>query len=482
MVLVSITAVFVLISLGIESTILTKAVRWTEIIIVLSFFAGLLKFLGRQTLSVSVFFRDVAASVASRKRNTAKTASANADNKLANSGNRKQQTRRMLNSLIIIVSAATTFILCFVNPNQSRYTFENIVREQPDFLGQTALVLIENDIYLSKFPSKKKLALYISHEVSSDFFPSEEMLRSADISLENYQKLITENKIARSSDASADSGITFINPSEMKQVKEIKERVRTAAVGIISDMFPIAQELKDWFDKSVASLRQQELESELEQREEGRFEDFRHSEIVIEGSGTELEKWIASEQAKQGGDSGTKLKKEMLRYNKFLMESDVSGMTAEKLSNLGSSPLPPESKKRIAEKFLETGITISPEIKGFIRWIYRYIFDPLLSSFAALLLLNMISTVYSRFSIKNYSYCVITLAFVFTLAGFTNSYGLFAQNNLPGWNGPLSPGWLMNALAVPVFKALAIGTASGLLFFTAENFYTTFFPGKRRDK
>ena len=150
MVLVSITAVFVLISLGIESTILTKAVRWTEIIIVLSFFAGLLKFLGRQTLSVSVFFRDVAASVASRKRNTAKTASANADNKLANSGNRKQQTRRMLNSLIIIVSAATTFILCFVNPNQSRYTFENIVREQPDFLGQTALVLIENDIYLSK--------------------------------------------------------------------------------------------------------------------------------------------------------------------------------------------------------------------------------------------------------------------------------------------------------------------------------------------
>ena len=48
-VFVCIVAVFVMISLGIESVFLTKAVRWTEIVIVLSFFAGLMKFLLRET-------------------------------------------------------------------------------------------------------------------------------------------------------------------------------------------------------------------------------------------------------------------------------------------------------------------------------------------------------------------------------------------------------------------------------------------------
>ena len=488
-VFVCIVAVFVLISLGIESVFLTKAVRWTEIVIVLSFFAGLIKFLGREISSIQSSFRELKESFSSQKNasvikdvltysadNAKKTKLPGVNAQVLSKEARTRHLSRILNSLIIVVSAVATFTLGFINPNQSRYTFENIVREQPDFLTETALVFIENDLHLSKFPSKKKLALYISADVSTDFFPTEEMLKNADLTLKNYQKLLSENKIVVSSPDASEQGITFINHNEMKRVIEIKEKVKSASIGIISDMFPISQELKEWFDTSVASLKQNELNFGLEAGEKNRFEDFKYDGVKIEGSGSELETWITKEKERLR-TKYDKLHKEMFRYNNFLTGSRISGMTSEKLSKLGSSELPPESKTRIAAKFLETGITTSPEIKGFIRWIYRYIFDPLLSSFVALLLLNMISTVYSRFSLKSYSYCVITIAFVFTLIGLTNQYGLFAQNHLADWSGPLSPGWLMNILAVPVFKALAIGTASGLLFFTAENFYTTFFSG-----
>ncbi|MBO4710970.1 hypothetical protein J5681_03535 [bacterium] len=488
-VFVCITAVFILISFGIENIFLTKAVRWTEIIIVLSFFAGLFKFLGRELLSIKSSFVELKESLSSQKsgtgikdvlsssENAKKTKLPGLSSPILNKEKRSIHLSRLLNSLIIVVSAVATFTLGFINPDQSRYTFENIVREQPDFLTETALVFIENDLHLSKFPSKKKLALYISADVSTDFFPSEEMLRNADISLKNYKKLLAENKITQDSAETPEQGITFINPNEMKRVKEIKEKVKSASIDIISDMFPISQELKEWFDTSIASLKQNELNFGLEAGEKNRFEDFKYAEIRIDGSGTELETWITKEKERLRTKS-KKLNRDMFRYNNFLTNSRISEMASDKLSNLGSSTLPPESKKRIAAKFLETGITTSPEIKGFIRWIYRYIFDPLLSSFVALLLLHMISTVYSRFSLKSYSYCVITIAFVFTLIGLTNQYGLFAQNHLPEWSGPLTPGWLMDVIAMPVLKALAIGTASGFLFFMAENFYTTFFSGK----
>lgn len=489
-VFVCIVAVFVMISLGIESVFLTKAVRWTEIIIVLSFFAGLFKFLGREFSSIKSSFRELKGSFSSEKtadvfkdvfsssaENTKKTKLPDRNAQVLNKEEKVRNLSRMFNSLLIVVSAVATFTLGFINPNQSRYTFDNIVREQPDFLTETALVFIENDLYLSKFPSKKKLALYISADVSSDFFPSEEMLKNADISLKNYKKLLSENIITSQS---SEAPITFINPSEMKRVKSIKEKVKSASVDIISDMFPISQELKDWFDTSIASLKQNELNFGLEAGEKNRFADFKYSGIKINGSGTELETWLTKEK-EQLRSKSEKLHKDMFRYNNFLTNSRIAEMTSEKLSGLGSSTLPQESKQRISAKFLETGITTSPEIKGFIRWIYRYIFDPLLSSFVALLLLNMISTVYGRFSLKSYSYCVITIAFILTLIGLTDQYGLFAQNNLSDWNGPLSSGWLMNVLAVPVFRALAIGTASGLLFFMAENFYTTFLDtGKKK--
>lgn len=488
-VFVCIVAVFVMISRGMESVLLTKAVRWTEIVIVLSFFAGLFKFLAREASSIKYSFRELKESFSSQKtasvikdvlststENAKKTKLPGITTAVQSKEEKSRLISKLLNSLIILVAAVATFTLGFINPNQSRYTFENIVREQPDFLTETALVFIENDLYLSKFPSKKKLALYISADVSTDFFPSEEMLKHADITLKNYQKLLSENKITAPYPNSSDQEITFINPNDMKRVKDIKEKVKSASVGIISDMFPISQELKEWFDTSIASLKQNELRFGLEAGEKNRFEDFKYSGIKIDGSGTELETWLTKEKERLRAKS-EKLNKEMFRYNNFLTNSRISRMTSDKLADTGSSTLPPESKKRIAAKFLETGITTSPEIKGFIRWIYRYIFDPLLSSFVALLLLNMLSTVYSRFSLLSYSYCVITIAFVVTLIGLTDQYWFFTQDLLSDWNGPMSPGWTMNILAVPVFKALAIGTASGLLFFTAENFYTTFFAG-----
>ena len=283
-VFVCIVAVFVMISLGIESVFLTKAVRWTEIVIVLSFFAGLMKFLLRETASIKTSFRALKESFSSQKttsvikdvltssdENAKKTKLPGANSAVLAKKERSQHLNRLLNSLLIVVSAVATFTLGFINPDQSRYTFENIVREQPDFLTETALVFIENDLYLSKFPSKKKLALYISADVSTDFFPSEEMLKQADITLKNYQKLLSENRITPPYADSSDPGITFINSNDMKRVKEIKEKVKSASVDIISDMFPISQELKDWFDASVSSLKQNELKFGLEAGEKNRF-------------------------------------------------------------------------------------------------------------------------------------------------------------------------------------------------------------------
>lgn len=491
--LVCIIAVFIIISYGFENIFLTKTVRWAEIVIVLSFFAGFVKFIGREFSSIMTSFRNLKESFSTKKTSTLikditadvllheggrKNKLPNIQNVAQTGENRSENISKLLNSLVIVVSALTTFILGFVNPNQSRYTFENIVREQPDFLAQTALLFIESDINLSKFPSPKKLALYMSADVSTDFFPTEEMLKKAGISLENYQKLLSENKIMKNPELRNDVGTTFINQNEMKLVKEVKEKVKEASIEIISDMFPVARELKEWFDSSLSSLKTEEIESDSELN----LKDFVFSDTVVEGSGAELESWIIGEKENLTTEIDVELTKDMFRYNSFLAKSSISEMVSEKFSYLGSSTLPPESKKRIAAKFLETGITSSPEIKGIIRWIYRYILDPLLSSFIALLLLNMISTVYTKFSMKNYSYRIITVAFVLTLTGLTNQYALLAQKYFPGWHGPLAPGWIMADLAVPVFKALAIGTAAGILFFIAEIFYSAFLAGIGRKK
>ena len=157
-VFVCIVAVFVMISLGIESAFLTKAVRWTEIVIVLSFFAGLVKFLAKEASSIKYSFRELRESFSSKKTSSVlkDVLSSSAENakktKLPGTGtqaqSREEKSRlisKLLNSLIILVSAVATFTLGFINPNQSRYTFENIVREQPDFLTETALVFIENE-------------------------------------------------------------------------------------------------------------------------------------------------------------------------------------------------------------------------------------------------------------------------------------------------------------------------------------------------
>ena len=66
-VFVCIVAVFVMISLGIESVFLTNAVRWTEIVIVLSFFAGLTKFLAGEIFSLKSSFRALKESFSSKK-------------------------------------------------------------------------------------------------------------------------------------------------------------------------------------------------------------------------------------------------------------------------------------------------------------------------------------------------------------------------------------------------------------------------------
>ncbi|HSW60528.1 MAG TPA: hypothetical protein VLJ60_06985, partial [bacterium] len=83
-------------------------------------------------------------------------------------------------SAIILISFLLTFIAGVMNINQSKYTFNNIIREEPAYLVETADIIIGDDYYLSKFPARKKLGLFLSANVSPHFFPTDEMLKAAD--------------------------------------------------------------------------------------------------------------------------------------------------------------------------------------------------------------------------------------------------------------------------------------------------------------
>ena len=65
--LICIITVFVMISYGFESVFFTKTVRWAEIVIVLSFFAGFVKFIGREFSSVLTSFKNLKESFSEKK-------------------------------------------------------------------------------------------------------------------------------------------------------------------------------------------------------------------------------------------------------------------------------------------------------------------------------------------------------------------------------------------------------------------------------
>lgn len=411
--------------------ILSLILRWGEIIIVLSLFAGLLKFLLRELR---------------RFKN----------------GNVKEWS-----SGVILLSFTVTFLAGILNFNESKYTFNNIVRERPSYLLEISDIIIGDDSYLSRFPARKKLAIYLSASVSPYFFPTEEMLKSAGMSNDEFSSI----RYGRSSFSGGTE--VFINEDDIKLLFSLENRTRDIAVEAVSVMLPVSEKLKEWFIKSVTML---------EDNVGSAYSDLTVGEVTFPGSGDILKKWFIEQVESKGG---IEINEDVLilHYADFIGFSGVSELVSKEYSKGMGHDISKNGIEGIFSAFLKTGVTSSPKMKGFIRWIYRSVFDPLMSTFMALLFFSMMIAAYKKLNFRNYSYFVVSLAVCAVIIGFFPYLGTFAKNFVPDmWKGPFSQNWLINSFAGPVFKAFAIGTGAGFMFHAVETVYDALFFKKGENK
>lgn len=374
-------------------------------------------------------------------------------------------SQQKINSIVIVAAALFTFLVGFFDWFQGNYTFDNIIREHSSFLVKTSEIMIDRDSYFSKFPAKKKLVLYLARQISPDFTATDEMLAEANLTRAKYIMILRDNLISKSPD------ITFLNKDEKWLLNEIKKEVRDTDIDVISAMLPFANETKKWFDNEMAYTKKMTYSANMN------FNDLTLNNRKIEHSGEILSAWHKEMRDKN-------LPLDYSRFITFKKDNyDIAALVSTSKEVLAALPgdtggkrISRETLSRIAAEFMRIETTANPQIKGILRWIYRNAFDPLFSSFAALLLVSMLSIAYRLFSTQTYSYYVMAFAFCLTLLDFLPGYTSFVTNLLPdGWAGPMSADWMMNVLAVPVFRALSIGIAIGLLYFAVDHIYSNLF-------
>ncbi|HQN73070.1 MAG TPA: hypothetical protein PLB16_06625 [bacterium] len=362
-------------------------------------------------------------------------------------------------SAVILLSFLITFLAGAMNINQSKYAFNNIIREQPAYLVETADIIIDDDYYLSKFPARKKLSLYVSANVSPYFFPTDEMLKEADMTSEDFKDLKYKKGIFD------EKNTVFINEDDSKSVSELEKKVRAMSIEGISKMLPVAASLREWFTDSLR-----------EKGEQDNVQDAAIEGVRIKGSGDMLKEWFDEQNV-----SGINKNETVKYYADFVRSSGVADIIAESCSKNADMDISKNAASKMFSAFLKTGVTSSPNMKGFVRWIYRSILDPLFSTFIAMLFFSMLLTVYKMLDFRNYSYFVISVSVCLVIAGFFPYFNSVLNFFLsPDWKGPFSEGWLINVFSAPVFKALAIGTGTGVLFYSAETVFEVFTPKNRR--
>lgn len=414
--------------------------RWGEVIITLSLFAGLFKVLYKEMTKI------------------------------------KRGKLKEWNSAVILISFILTFLAGVLNFNESKYTFNNIVRERPSYLIEISDIIIGDDYYLSKFPARKKLGLYLSANVTSNFYPTSEMLRDAGVTNDEFNDL----RFGRTPFSKGDK--LFFNPDDIKLISDLEEKTRNVSIETISIMLPVSEKLRGWFIDSVEGLGSKAAVSDLKGYEKLFVPDLIVNNVTFEESGNMLKKWF-SEQMEKRGAIEINEEEMILHYTDFITVSGVSQVVAEKYSVNLKHGLSKNAVADICSAFLRTGVTSSPKMKGFIRWIYRSVFDPLLSTFMTLLFFSMMLTAYRKLNFRNYSYFVISLSVCMVIIGLFPYFSASSAAILPnGWSGPFSENWLMNTFASPVFKSLAIGTGAGFMFYAVETVYDTFSSMKKGEK
>ena len=213
--------VFLAVYSGYGGKTLSIVLRWGEIIIALSFAAGLLRYLGNEI------------------------------------GKIRKSIPGKWSSIVILISFLITFFAGVMNVNESKYTFNNIVREHPPYLYEVSNIIIEDDSYLGRFPARKKLSLYISANVSPYFYPTDEILKDAELTREEFRKM-------RDDSASASDGGFLLNRDDARTVDVFEEKIRTVSIEAISEMLPVSGELKKWFSDSFTMLLNESIRNEKE--------------------------------------------------------------------------------------------------------------------------------------------------------------------------------------------------------------------------
>jgi hypothetical protein len=285
------------------------------------------------------------------------------------------------------------------------------------------------------------------------------MLKEADMTSEDFKDLKYKKGIFD------EKNTVFINEDDSKSVSELEKKVRAMSIEGISKMLPVAASLREWFTDSLR-----------EKGEQDNVQDAAIEGVRIKGSGDMLKEWFDEQNV-----SGINKNETVKYYADFVRSSGVADIIAESCSKNADMDISKNAASKMFSAFLKTGVTSSPNMKGFVRWIYRSILDPLFSTFIAMLFFSMLLTVYKMLDFRNYSYFVISVSVCLVIAGFFPYFNSVLNFFLsPDWKGPFSEGWLINVFSAPVFKALAIGTGTGVLFYSAETVFEVFTPKNRR--
>lgn len=416
--LIFIILVFLIVAVfysGIGRDFFPTLLKWGEIVIVFSFLAGLFKLIRHEIIKIT------------------------------------EKKGRAAYSIIIVISFILTMSAGLLNFETGRAVLNNSIKEHPEYFAEIVKILINEDRYLKKYPAKKKLVLIVAGKSSQLFVPTEEMLKNADILMNDYNSL------------RYDKTQLFINEDDSLQVKMLVEKVKKTSLETVKIMLPAAIEMKAWFNHSVSSLPDIVLTSDEIQKSS--ISDLVLGDSKVEKSG-EMLKNAVSEYMERNNLPEIEKGEILVNYRNFVTNSAIGYLISSTYSSQLEESLSKETATKVLHSFLLTETTASPKIKGVLQWIYRRVYDPLFSAFMTLLLFSMIAVAYRRFTIKSYSLAVIAVSSLIVIAGFIPFiWKLIGSQTPSGWQGPFSQGFMMNVFSRSVFSALLIGAGVGIVFY-----------------
>jgi hypothetical protein len=395
--------------------------RWGEIVVIIFLLAGVFQLIIKESVKVKKF----------------------------NSGS--------FYSAVTVIAFVCTFMAGLINYRSDEFAFSNIVREQPQYLVETAHIVIDDDEYLRKFPAKRKLSLLMASRISSYFVPTDDMLKNSGMSPEDYRDLINPRFLKGTENT--------IMEADRDYAQIIQEKVKKTSRDAVKLMLPVVKLIREWAYAGAAS---------------GQTPDLNVNGKTFKGSGLLLKEEI--EKVQPIGDSEETAGMVDV-YSMICKNGEFLDMISDSYAQKVGIGISEKAEKLIIESFVKTGVTFSPRMKGVVRWIYRYVYDPLFSTFMAILAFFMIIAAYRHFDLRKYSTAVITVSAVLVMLGFLPQIQLFLVKYLPAqWQGPLSTGWIMNYFAMPVFKAFAIGTGTGVIFMYISRYWRFFLRGDNNDR